>query len=237
MKFLADVTLGDNNMKSPPFIKPGAGFVKAWRVQNTGTCTWTPNYRLVYAYGNVAAAQMMGQPLNMPGNVIPGQIIDLSVTLIAPLSPLTYQGFWQIENASGAPFGQTVWVGITTLLDSGTPSTTVQPPAGNYCVVTLTAPKTSVGVRSSFDEVWTVENISDTEWNADSTDYVYVSGTKMHEHAAYDLAETIKAGESGKIIVDMVAPAKPGIYNIQWAIVSGSKTLCILAANVFVIAK
>ena len=74
MKFVADVSYGDNNMKNPPFVKPGEGFVKTWRVQNTGTCTWTPNYQLVYAYGNVTTAQMSGQPVNIPANVAPGQI-------------------------------------------------------------------------------------------------------------------------------------------------------------------
>lgn len=114
MKFVADVTYGDNNMKNPPYVKPGEGFVKTWRVQNTGTCTWTSDYQLLYAYGNITAAQMGGQPINIPGYVAPGQSIDLSVTLIAPNEPLTYQGFWQIKNAEGRHFGQTIWVAITT---------------------------------------------------------------------------------------------------------------------------
>ncbi|RPH58678.1 MAG: hypothetical protein EHM81_09560 [Chloroflexi bacterium] len=237
MKFVADVTLDDNDMKNPPFIKPGEGFVKTWRIQNTGTCAWTSGYRLVYAYGNVAAAHMNGQPVNMPGNVTAGQVIDLSVTLIAPTAPLTYQGFWQMENASGLRFGQTIWVGITTLADPENPPSTVQPPAGNYCSVTLTAPLSSVTVHSSFDAVWTVKNISGTAWSPDSVDYKYISGTEMQEKDVYDLTETIKDGESAKIIVDMVGPATPGIYNTKWAIVSGNKTLCILNVSVTVIAK
>ena len=43
MKFVADVTYEDNDMKTPPLLKPGEGFVKVWRLQNSGTCTWTPN--------------------------------------------------------------------------------------------------------------------------------------------------------------------------------------------------
>ena len=232
MKFVADVTYPDNNMKSPAFVKPGDGFVKTWRVQNAGTCTWTPKYRLIYAYGNVDGAQMNGQPLNIAGNVIPGQTIDLSVTLIAPREALTYQGFWQIENIDGRRFGQTIWVGITTQSESETPPSIAQPPSGNYCQVTLTAPRDSVTVKSSFDVVWTVKNISGTDWPSDSFDYKYISGTEMHEKAAYDFAQTVKDGESIKIIVDMLAPPTPGIYNTRWAIVSGSKTLCILAVSV-----
>jgi ABC-type amino acid transport substrate-binding protein len=227
MKFVADITYGDNNMKNPPFVRPGDGFVKTWRVQNTGTCTWTPNYRLVYAYGNVTAAQMSGQSVNIPANVAPGQSIDLSVTLIAPQELLTYQGFWQIENAASQRFGQTIWVAITTLEDQDNPAATGQP-SGNYCVVTTTAPKNSIPVLGDFDAVWTVRNISGEDWRTDSVDYRFVNGTRMHQKDGYDLTQTIKDGESGQIAVDMLAPGVPGIYGTTWAIVSGNRTLCIL---------
>lgn len=243
MRFVADVTLGDNNMRNPAFLQPGASFVKVWRIQNTGTCTWTSQYRLVYAYGNVAGAQMNGQPLNLPGNVTAGQMIDLGVTLLAPQQPYTYQGFWQMENAAGRRFGQTIWVGISTLDDPSDPrstlppASTVQPPAGSYCQVTLTAPKTPITVKASFDAVWTVTNISGSAWSEDSVDYKYISGTELHETALYDFPATVKDGESTKIIVDMMAPPTPGIYNTKWAIVAGSQTLCILNVSVTVVDK
>ncbi len=233
MKFVADVTYGDNNMKNPPYVKPGEGFVKTWRVQNAGTCAWTPDYQLFYAYGNVTAAQMGGQPLNIPGNVAPGQSIDLSVTLIAPNEPLTYQGFWQIKNAEGKRFGQTIWVGITTLADQANPAATGQP-TGNYCVVTITAPLSLITVGSDFDAVWTVRNISGEDWFTNSVDYKFISGTEMHQKAFYDFPQTIKDGESGKIIVDMLAPSEPGIYSTTWAIVSGNRTFCVLYMTVTV---
>ena len=236
MKFVADISYGDNNMKNPPFVKPGEGFVKTWRVQNTGTCTWTPNYQLVYAYGNVATAQMSGQPVNIPANVAPGQTADLSVTLIAPTQPLTYQGFWQIENDKGELFGQAIWVAISTLANANTPVATSQP-SGNSCVATITAPQNPIIVSSNFDTVWTVKNISGEDWLPDSVDYQFISGTKMHQKDIYDLPQIIKNGESGKVVVGMIAPSEPGIYNTTWAIVSGSNTLCILTEAVNVTPK
>jgi hypothetical protein len=142
-----------------------------------------------------------------------------------------------MENATGGRFGQTIWVGVTTLSDLETPVLTAQPPSGNYCQITLTSPKTSITVSGAFDAIWTVKNISKSDWSMESVDYKFISGTDMHEKAVYNFSETIKAGESGKIIVDMVAPTKPGIYNAKWAIVSGSKTICFLTTSVTVIAK
>ena len=236
MKFVADMTYGDNNMSSPPFVKPGEIFVKTWRLQNTGTCTWTPSYRLMYVYGNVAAAQMSGQPLNIPANVAPGQIVDLSVTLTAPIEPLTYQGFWQIQNEKGKLLGQSIWVAITTQVNVSTPVATV-PSSGNACTVTMTAPLTPIVALSDFDTVWAVKNISGADWLSQSVDYKFISGTKLHQKDTYDFAQTIKNGESGNIMVDMLAPGEPGIYNSTWAIVAGAKTLCTLYMTVTVTSK
>jgi len=238
MKFIADVSYGDNNMQNPPYVKPGDGFVKTWRVQNTGTCTWTPNYQLVYAYGNLTSAQMSGQPVNVPANVAPSQTVDVSVTLIAPHEQATYQGFWQLENDKGQLFGQAIWVAITTstVTMTNTPAATVQP-TGNSCVVLVTAPRSSVTVRSKFDTIWTVQNISGNDWLSDSVDYKYVSGTKMQQKDLYDFTQNIKDGESGKFTVSMLAPNEPGTYNTTWAIASGSQTLCIMSVAVTVTPK
>jgi ABC-type amino acid transport substrate-binding protein len=236
MKFVADVTYGDNNMKNPPFVKPGEIFVKTWRVQNTGSCAWTPSYRLIYAYGNVTAAQMGGLPITIPGDVAPGQTVDLSVTLTAPTEPATYQGFWQVQNEKGELFGQAIWVAITTTTITSTPVATV-PASGDLCVVTITEPNSSITIHSDFDAVWTVKNISGEDWVSDSVDYKFISGTKMHQKDGYDFTKTIKNGESGKIIVNMLAPGEPGLYSATWAIVSGSKTFCILYTTVTVIPK
>jgi len=225
-------------MKNPPYVKPGEGFTKTWRVQNAGSCTWTPNYLLKYAYGNVQAARMNGTSIKIPGNVLPGQTVDLSVALIAPMEPLTYQGFWQMENGLGQQFGQAIWVAITTFSDQTNPAATPLPqPTGNYCVVTTVAPIKAITVHGSFDAVWTVKNISGSDWSMDSVDYRYISGTEMHETPVYDLPQTVKDGDTIKIIVDMIAPATPNVYNASWAIVAGNRTLCVMNVSVNVIAK
>ncbi len=190
-------------------------------------------YHLAYAYGNVSAAQMSGQRITIPYDIAPGQNVDLSVNLVAPVEPLTYQGFWQMENDVDRRFGQTIWVGITTRVNQTAPVAT-NLPVNNSCVVSVDSPTESIQVNSSFDTIWTVKNASGQDWLVDTVDYKFIGGTEMHEKAAYDLPQTIKNGESAKIIVDMLAPGAAGIYSSNWAIVSGNKTLCTMGITVTV---
>ncbi len=231
MKFVADVTYRDNNMQNLPLLQPGEGFVKTWRLQNSGTCVWTPNYHLVYAYGNGDAAQMNGQQVSITGNVVSGSNTDVSVTLIAPQTPSIYQGFWQMENSKGERFGQTIWVGITT--DPNQTTILPQPNTAN-CEVTLTRPGKSLRTNEDFDATWVVKNVSGNDWSSESVDYKYISGTEMQKTNVYDIPRTIKNGESGTFIVDMHAPDKVGTYSAQWAVVSGSSTLCNLLVTIIV---
>ena len=95
--FIKDVTIADGTT-----IGADANFTKTWRIQNIGTCTWTTGYALVFSSGS----QMKGPAaLNFSQNVAPGQTIDLSVSLTAPLSQGVYRGDWMLRNSAGILFG------------------------------------------------------------------------------------------------------------------------------------
>ncbi len=97
LKFVEDVTVPDNTE-----LLPGEDFTKTWRLQNTGTCTWTSAYSLVFASGD----QMNGtSPSPLVGSTAPGSTLDVSVNLKAPGTVGTYQGNWMLKNPSGTNFG------------------------------------------------------------------------------------------------------------------------------------
>jgi hypothetical protein len=75
--FVTDVTIPDGTL-----INPSEVFTKTWRLKNVGTCTWTPEYDVVF-YGG---AQMSGVTMQIPGYVAPGQSVDVAVTFTAPSS-------------------------------------------------------------------------------------------------------------------------------------------------------
>jgi len=128
LAWVADLSYDDQNLTTPPPIPPGQPFQKGWRLLNTGTCDWTPNYTFVYASGNVPAARMGGQSTPVQAIVPQGSQYDMWVDLVAPTIPGTYVGYWQMTNADGEPFGQRVWVAISVpAAATATPSATQTP--------------------------------------------------------------------------------------------------------------
>jgi hypothetical protein len=116
-----------------------------------------------------------------------------------------------------------------TNVDSGS---TIPVTSTGACQVVSVSPSAAVNRTVDFDAVWTIKNTSTKTWDGNSVDYKYVSGNKFHSHdSRYDLRQTVKPGETVKVIVDMVAPAAGGFYTINWALVNGSTTLCSLPLN------
>ncbi len=96
-QFISDLTVPDGTA-----FAPGTTFTKTWRLLNNGTCTWNTAYSLVWAGGDAMSAP---PALNIPVNVPPGQMLDMSVNLTAPMAAGHYKGLWKLSNASGVQFG------------------------------------------------------------------------------------------------------------------------------------
>jgi hypothetical protein len=95
-----DVTIPDNTI-----MAPGQSFTKIWRLTNAGSCTWNPSYQLVFDHGDqLGVSNTYSQPLTS-GTVAPGQTVDVSVNLVAPITPGTYTGYWRFRDPSNVLFG------------------------------------------------------------------------------------------------------------------------------------
>jgi hypothetical protein len=94
--FVTDVTIPDGTL-----LDPNESFTKTWRLKNSGTCSWTPSYAVVFSSGD----SMSGPATQaLTGNVNPGQTMDISVDLKAPATPGDYTGYWKLRNAAGVTF-------------------------------------------------------------------------------------------------------------------------------------
>jgi uncharacterized protein YkwD len=106
--FVADVTVPDYS-----HMDPRQAFTKTWRVKNTGTCTWTADYKAVYSQGDA-----LGAPVSIPlSQTAPGATLDISANMAAPNADGKYEIFYRLNNAAGDPMpidaGDSLWALIT----------------------------------------------------------------------------------------------------------------------------
>ena len=114
LKFITDVSVPDGSV-----FAAGEGFAKTWRIKNAGTCAWTADTKLVFVNGS----QMDGPSVAaIPGYVAPGQTVDVTVSLTAPLQKGKYTGYWMLRSDSNIYFGfgllhdQPTWVQIQVVI-------------------------------------------------------------------------------------------------------------------------
>jgi hypothetical protein len=109
--YVADVNIPDGTVFSP-----GEAFEKVWRIQNSGTTTWTETYTLVFVDGDLMGAE---SKILLDQEVAPGEQVEVSVPMVAPETAGTYTGYWKMTTADSTLFGfgatgaEAIWVKIT----------------------------------------------------------------------------------------------------------------------------
>ncbi len=119
MAFVTDVTIPDGQV-----IPPGAKFVKTWRLKNTGTTTWTANYRVRLWAGNSYGSPtsfLLGQ------EVKPNAEVDISVEFTAPNQTGEYIAHWILSDDKEANFGNTFYVNFVVGVPASPTATQAAP--------------------------------------------------------------------------------------------------------------
>ena len=104
--FVEDVTYPDNTR-----LDAGEKFTKTWKLQNTGTCTWT-GYTVTFVSGDKLDAP---DSISVPETEADASV-EVSIDLVAPAEDGAYTGNFELKNAEGeaVPLGteSTFWVKI-----------------------------------------------------------------------------------------------------------------------------
>lgn len=125
-EFVSDVNYPDKTN-----VLPGTSFTKTWRLQNSGSCTWTSDYSVVYVQGDRMSAPDLNPVTS--GTVASGAQVDVSMPLVAPAVPGTYRGDFMLRAPDGTRFGigpagnSVFWVEIVVPTPTSTPTPTVTP--------------------------------------------------------------------------------------------------------------
>jgi hypothetical protein len=92
-----DVTIPD---ETP--LKPNQVFSKTWRLVNSGSCSWTAEYAVVWFSG---VEMGVNREQFFLGRINPGQSVDVTVDMLTPTQGGIYQSNWKLRNPSGKLFG------------------------------------------------------------------------------------------------------------------------------------
>ena len=131
--FISDVTISDWSS-----LIAGQSFVKTWRIKNTGSCSWTTAYTLYFLNGTAMSAPAS---VSFPKTVLPGETVDLSVSMVAPGTANDYSANWMFSAPNGTVFGvgQSGGVPVTVKIKVAATPTPHDPNViydfvGNYCL-------------------------------------------------------------------------------------------------------
>lgn len=113
-EFVSDVNYPDG---SNVFID--ADFTKTWRLKNTGSCSWTSGYRIIFESGDKMGAT--DETVLTSGSIPPGATADISVPLKAPSTEGNYRGYFRLRSPDSVVFGingdanDAFWVDINAI--------------------------------------------------------------------------------------------------------------------------
>lgn len=101
-------------------IAKGKDFVKLWRLKNTGTCTWTGAFSVIFVEGDLLGADASNRFTDF--DIPPGGFVEIEIEMTAPLKAGPYRGYWMLLSPDGTVFGVGInanewfWVDIEVFL-------------------------------------------------------------------------------------------------------------------------
>jgi hypothetical protein len=98
---------------------PGTTFALTWQLKNVGTSTWLSGYMLRFYSGNRFNAP---QEVLLGKEVLPGETVDITLQMKAPLNLGVYQSVWVMATNTRANFKEPVYLQIVVAAITATPT-------------------------------------------------------------------------------------------------------------------
>jgi len=127
-------------------LTPGETFVKTWKLQNTGSCTWTDGFSIVFISGD----DMDGSDTEIDQTVYANKKAEISVSLTAPDDEGTYTGYWRMSDEYGDLFGELVSaeIVVTEPTATSTPTSTLTSTTTPTATMTLIPTSTPTAINT-----------------------------------------------------------------------------------------
>ncbi len=107
LDFIEDLSIPDGTQ-----LAPSKEIVKDWKVRNSGTCNWNPDYSVRLISGDALGVE----PLLALVPARYGTEAVISITFTTPSEPGRYSATWRAHGPDGEPFGEwfTIEIAVTT---------------------------------------------------------------------------------------------------------------------------
>lgn len=206
--FVSDVTIPDGDV-----VAAGTTISKTWRIRNGGSSSWSAGYTLAFA-----GDEQMNGPDSVPLPVaLPGELVEVGVSLQAPLAPGIHRSLWRARNPEGQLFGDLLDVEIRVPVSS-TPGSTSLEDAQLEAHVTY-PDGTEVRTGTTFEKTWAIRNTGSMPWTAGYA-LARVGGAVMDAGDQVTVASAAPQGVAPQGIlhasIKMTAPPEPGRYISRW---------------------
>lgn len=234
--FVTDVTIPDGTA-----VPARSRFEKIWRIQNTGSCTWTAAYDLIPAAPSPIEVEWGNKrPF---GAVAPGEEVDISLNLVAPALAGTYVADWQLQtpfnmqsNSIPEPFGPQIYTEIV-VPENGQPD---PPPQGDWQLYSYAygpvhaVTEEQANAKISQKAIFTPTTITFGDQSCDSVTYTarFVSPADYLQQTYQAPPETIYLGQENMDIITTNCPI-PGFSDIIRLTTIYNTTLIINQDGVF----
>jgi hypothetical protein len=93
---------------------------------------------------------------------------------------------------------------------------------------------TVIPAGADFATLWRIVNIGANGWDANSVDYHYLGGAKLHKESVFDMPSSVPTGGQIDIIVNMKAPKEADTYTTTWSLRNGKGDFCKMRVTIIV---
>ena len=207
-RFESDVDYPDGTV-----VAAGTRLTKTWRLRNAGTSVWSAGYALVFV-----ADSRMNAPDSVPlPAALPGETVEVSVTLEAPLAPGLHRSTWRARNPEGALFGDTLYVELRVPVSSTSGSTAIDDAQLERHVDAPDGGEVHAG--APFRKTWAIRNTGSTTWS-DGYELVFVGGQAMGETRRVPVGHVAPQAVV-EVSAELTAPDAPGRAVGRWRMRNG----------------
>jgi murein DD-endopeptidase MepM/ murein hydrolase activator NlpD len=196
-----DVAVQDGTL-----LEPGEAFTATWQVRNAGTTTWDEKYQAVFFSGlQMGSATSVTVP-----RAAPGELVLISVNMVAPMATGEHKSSWILKNSAGSLFRQELYTFICVQTKAEQSEFSLA-----RFVRDVTVPD---GMRvkpgEKFTKTWELLNDGKTKWDNRFT-IRHARDQRMDGPDQVKFPD-VNPGRRGEISVNLTAPKTPGIYRSTW---------------------